>query len=343
MDIRISCIAAVIGALLPTLTFAAPDLLPDVSQLANGTVGVINQSKEGAGGSLLTIVCQKQGGGSCPESAGMAVYENPAYPNAVTVNVPAIAPGASFSHALSFWSDLNWTPGTYSLTVLVDVANTVGESNEGNNGTVAQKVVLPASVGSGSPKVGGFAAKKPGQQKAVQPGGGKLVAGLADLMGTTLGFAVNGYTAWGSTTTIDVPNKVKSTKAGPNQNLCIIGTGLYRTFNKGVVAANNFTDIVYRNGTPIYTRQVASLAPKESVDFANYDLPFQEGMNVIQVKMDAGHSVPESNESNTFEVRVIVKVDCNGDGIVAGSTPQIKNPSPATPARQAAPTPLKSR
>jgi hypothetical protein len=162
-------------------------------------------------------------------------------------------------------------------------------------------------------------------------GNGTVVAGLPDLMGTTLGFAISGYTAWGQTAVVEASSsQIKKTKAGANQDLCLIGTGLYRTFNKGDVAAGSFIDIVYRNGTPIYTRQVASLGAKQTVEFQNQDLPFQEGLNVLQVHMDAGHNVAESNESNIFEVKVMVKADCNGDGKIAGS-PQIKNPSPSTP------------
>ena len=327
--------------------FAAIDLVPDVAQLSSGTIRVVNNGKDAAPASQLTIVCQKQGGGSCPEAPGMAAYENPAYPNAATVDVPVLAPGADHSHALSFWGDLTWTPGTYNLTVSIDVGNAAAESNEGNNGAVAQKVVLPASVSGGTGKIGGFAAKPP-PQKIAPLVAKDLVAGLPDLMGTTLGFAVNGYVEWGGSTTIDTMNQVKATKAGPNQNLCIIGTGLYRTFNKGTVAALNFIDVVYRNGVPIYTRHVASLAPQQSVNFENHDLPFQEGMNVLQVKMDAGNAVSETNENNTFEVKVMVKLDCNGDGVVPGVVSQkILNPTaPApqkTPARNSRDMQLKTR
>lgn len=184
-----------------------------------------------------------------------------------------------------------------------------------------------------------YSAGKPASPIA---GGNKtLVASLPDLMGTTLGFAINGYTGWGQTTVIEQSSsQIKATKAGASQDLCMIGTGLYRTFNKGDVAAGSFIDIVYRNGTPIYTRPVASLGAKQTVEFKNQDLPFQEGMNVLQVHMDAGHSVSESDENNIYQVKVVVKADCNGDGIIAGTTPQIKNPSPSAP-QKTAPTPTR--
>lgn len=334
---KFASVCVIAGLFLSVPAFAAMDLVPDTSQLTSGTIRIVNQGKDPAGASQLTIVCQKQGGGSCPEAAGMAAYENPAYPNAATVNVPAIAPGGMYSHALSFWGDLTWTPGTYTLTVNVDVGNAVVENNEGNNGEAVQKVVLPASVSGGTGKIGDFVAKPPIPQKSIQTDTKDLVAGLPDLMGTTLGFAINGYVEWGGSTMINTMNLVKATKSGPNHDLCVISTGLYRTFNKGNVAANNFIDITYRNGTPIYTRQVVSLGPQQSVNFENHNLPFQEGMNVLRVKMDAGNAVSESNENNTFEVKVMVNLDCNGDGVVAGTMPRIKNSSPATP-----PTPQKT-
>ena len=329
-------VCVTVGLFLSAPASAAMDLVPDTSQLTSGTIRIVNQGKDLAGASQLTIVCQKQGGGSCPEAVGMAAYENPAYPNAATVNVPAIAPGGMYSHALSFWGDLTWTPGTYTLTVNVDVGGVVAESNEGNNGDAVQKVVLPASVAGGTGKIGDFAAKPPIPQKSIHTGTKDLVGGLPDLMGTTIGFSIHGgLVAWGGSTIINKMHQVKATKSGPNHDLCIIGTSLYRTFNKGNVAANNFIDITYRNGTPIYTRQVVSLGPKQGVEFENHNLPFQEGMNVLQVKMDAGNAVSESNENNTFEIRVMVHIDCNGDGVVAGAMPQIKNSSPA-------PTPQKT-
>ena len=173
----------------------------------------------------------------------------------------------------------------------------------------------------------GFAGKTSPKTPA---GGGTVVAGLPDIQGTTLGFVVKEPVAWGGSTVVDQASHIKQTQAGPNQDLCIVTTALYRTFNQGNVAAGSFVDIVYRNGSPVHTRHVAALAPKGAIEFEHKDLSFQEGMNVIQVKMDAGNQVPESDENNTFQIKVFVKQDCNGDGIVAGAATQIKSASPAS-------------
>lgn len=117
-----------------------PDLVPILPNPMNGTVMVKNIGKCPAGPSKLTLNCQKQGvpvgtRGGCPEvpPAASAPYLDPMFPDNVTVNVPALAPGASFSHTLSFWAALTWTSGTYTFVGKADAANTVAESNEGNN------------------------------------------------------------------------------------------------------------------------------------------------------------------------------------------------------------------
>ncbi|HMF89647.1 MAG TPA: CARDB domain-containing protein, partial [Candidatus Angelobacter sp.] len=75
------------------------------------------------------------GGGGCPEipATASAPYHDPMFPDNVTINVPGLAPGASFSHTLAFWGAMKWTTGTYSFVGKADAANTVAESNEGNN------------------------------------------------------------------------------------------------------------------------------------------------------------------------------------------------------------------
>jgi hypothetical protein len=195
-----------------------------------------------------------------------------------------------------------------------------------------RSALLCAVIAASLPGLGA-AAEKTTPVKQAQAGGASLVAGLPDLTGTALGFAVNGFVEWGGSTVIDQPGQIKATKAGPNQDLCIIGTGLYRTFITGHAAAGGFSDIVYRNGSPVHIRQVAALAPKKTVDFENHDLPFQEGVNVLLVKMDVDNNVAESDENNVFQVKVFVKHDCNGDGAVAGSLP-FKNPSRPEPVRK---------
>src|SRR5215471_8411692 len=93
-----------------------PDLVPILPNPMNGTVFVKNIGKCPAAPSKLTLDCHKQGvpagtRGGCPEvpAAVMAPYLDPMFPDHATVPVPALAPGASFSHTFSFWAGLTWT------------------------------------------------------------------------------------------------------------------------------------------------------------------------------------------------------------------------------------------
>ena len=47
-------------------------------------------------------------------------------------------------------------------------------------------------------------------------------------------------------------------------------------------------------------------------------MDLKEGMNKVRVVMDANKSVFETNEQNTFVARLNVKLDCDGDGKIAG-------------------------
>src|SRR5262249_1650458 len=125
-----------------------PDLIPILPNPMNGTVMVKNIGKCPAGPSKLTLDCHKAGvvggGGGCPEvpATAAAPYHDPMFPDNVTINVPGLAPGASFSHTLAFWGAMKWTTGTYTFVGKADAANTVAESNEGNN-TANSTLIVP--------------------------------------------------------------------------------------------------------------------------------------------------------------------------------------------------------
>ena len=123
------------------VTAAAPDLVPIPSRILQGTVSVRNVGSANAGAFLVTVQCQKQGGGGCAEHPGMNKYTDPAYPNRLVVKVPGLQKGKVFNHKLSFWDALVWAPGNYNFIVEADPAKKVGETNEGNNiaGAVLQK------------------------------------------------------------------------------------------------------------------------------------------------------------------------------------------------------------
>ncbi|CAN0481781.1 unnamed protein product, partial [Phaeothamnion confervicola] len=123
------------------------DLVPDASNLATlGQAGLINMGDQASEPSQLIITCQKTSGpGGCAESPAMAAYEDAAYPDAVVVNVPELAPGEDYVYALPFWPALIWPVGTYELTLTADGGDVVVEDDETNNATTAEKQQLAAT------------------------------------------------------------------------------------------------------------------------------------------------------------------------------------------------------
>ena len=146
------------GALLAATSgaaFAGADLVPDAgSLLTGGEAAVVNNGDAASGPSHLIIVCKKTSGpGGCAEDAGMAAYTNPAYPNAVVIDVPALEPGESYGHVLAFWDDLDWPVGTFKLTLTADAGNAVAEDSERNNKTSATKMELALTAPDQKPKL----------------------------------------------------------------------------------------------------------------------------------------------------------------------------------------------
>ena len=115
------------------VTAAAPDLVPVPSRILNGTVSVRNVGSANAGAFVVTVQCQKQGGGGCAEHAGLNKYTDPAYPNRLVIKVSGLEKGKVFNHALPFWGELEWAPGNYNFVLEADAGKKIGETNEGNN------------------------------------------------------------------------------------------------------------------------------------------------------------------------------------------------------------------
>jgi hypothetical protein len=310
--------AATAGLWALSSAAAAADLVPTIDNLAvGGHVGAVNQGDMPSGPAVLTIVCSKNGGGSCAEAAGMAAYENPAYPNAVTVSLPGLAPGDSFDHALAFWNELDWDAGSYTLTVLVDAGNAVEESNERNNSAATVKVQRASSVGTPVPTGPGDLApgNLPPSGRDAAPAG-TLVAGLPDIIPTSLGFIMkSGPVKWGASVTIDNPAAADAARQGPQRNLCSFSPAAYRTHNKGPVAAGAFVTKVYRDNALVHTHNVpGGLPAKSGIDWHKFALQLHEGLNVVKVVFDADKQVGESDEKNGYSIRVNVRIDCDGDG-----------------------------
>jgi hypothetical protein len=133
-------IAVYAGAAIGTLTLAsaanaAADLVPAPNKLVNnGIVQVRNTGNQNAGPTVAVIKCNKVGQtGGCPDVQMQPKYQNPAYPDAVTVNIPKLKPGEVHNHKLTFWDAMVWPPGDYKLAITVDAGNAVAESDEANN------------------------------------------------------------------------------------------------------------------------------------------------------------------------------------------------------------------
>jgi len=123
-----------------SLSANAPDLVPIADRMKHGTVSVRNVGSANAGSFVVTVQCQKQGGGGCaePNPRAAAPYEDPAYPNRLVVTVTGLEQGKVFNHKIAFWDALVWPAGSFNLLVHVDPGAAVAETNEGNNiyGTV---------------------------------------------------------------------------------------------------------------------------------------------------------------------------------------------------------------
>jgi len=120
----------------PVIAANAPNLVPIASRMAKGTISVRNTGTVAAGPFKVTVACNA----NCaePTAGDSAPYEDPAFPNKLTVSVPGLSPGHVYNHKIAFWDSLVWRSGNYEFTVAADAANTVAETNEADNtgGTV---------------------------------------------------------------------------------------------------------------------------------------------------------------------------------------------------------------
>lgn len=171
------------------------------------------------------------------------------------------------------------------------------------------------------------ASPTPRRAQVQVPQMGALTSGAkADIMGTTLGFLLGSHHAWGSTVVIDKPQLVAATGVGPAGNLCRFAQAGYRPFNKGDVATGPFKNRVYR-GSQVVDQSVHQLAPKQTDGWHVFPLELPSGLSTLRVVMDADRQVDESDEDNTFAVRVNVLLDCGGE-VRQRVAPGQRQPSP---------------
>ncbi len=115
----------------------SPDLIPIPSRITHGVVSVRNAGTAASQPSVVTVNCHLPGqSGGCVDipAAYLAQYTDPAYPNRLVVQVPALQPGHVHNHKLACWGEMSWPPGqTFEFDYVADAGNSNAESNEGNN------------------------------------------------------------------------------------------------------------------------------------------------------------------------------------------------------------------
>ncbi|HMA15937.1 MAG: CARDB domain-containing protein [Bacteroidota bacterium] len=143
---RLAAIGLAAGLFAAGSAHAQADLVPLLSSPMGAGVGVQNTGDSAAEPSHLTINCTRlgKGDGGCPDIPGLAAYADPAFPNRVVIEVPALEPGETFNHVLAFWGDIPWTPGTFIFAARADAGSVVAESNEANNALQTSHTVLPS-------------------------------------------------------------------------------------------------------------------------------------------------------------------------------------------------------
>ena len=118
------------------LVARSPDLVPIPSRIEHGVIAVRNVGSAASVPSVVTVNCHQPGlEGGCADLPPRceARYTNPAFPNVLVVNVPALAPGHVHNHNMACWRALTWPTGQYVFEFTADASATNAESNEGNN------------------------------------------------------------------------------------------------------------------------------------------------------------------------------------------------------------------
>jgi hypothetical protein len=109
------------------------NLAPSLHSPMNEEIRVRKFGSEPSSPSKLTLDCVRVGAtpetNSCPDlpPSAAASYFDPAFPQHATIQVPSIAPGATFTHKLSFWSEMNWPKGKYKFTAAVRMSDSPQE------------------------------------------------------------------------------------------------------------------------------------------------------------------------------------------------------------------------
>ncbi|NIA71590.1 hypothetical protein HBA54_23645 [Pelagibius litoralis] len=310
----LTALLAVAGA---SQAAAQADLVPIVTAPMSASVGVQNMGDTPAPASHLTISCTKFGkvSGGCPDVPELGVYENPAFPDVGTVEVPELAPGEIFNHDLTVWAAIVWPVGNYVFNVTADAGGVVAESNEANNTTQTSYTQLPAPAVVEQPPLPLQATpgKRPSRNQAPVKA---IVAQIAlpDLMSTSLGTYIGGdHSLWNQVQTVRT-GQIAQKQLGRNKDECLVPAKV-RVMNIGNADSKTFAISVFDDGK-LRTTKTASLK-KGKAKWVEYDLRLNEGTNKVMVRIDPKNQVAEENEkNNTYYTTVEVPFDCDGVAVL---------------------------
>jgi len=159
----------------------------------------------------------------------------------------------------------------------------------------------------------------PGGASAELKAPGGLTVGKPDIT-ISVGYIGNKNWVGGGVVVLDDMGPVIQTQAGPNGDMCRFVQMDYQPGNQGNSDAGASTTKVYRDKVLIGVHPFGPgyLAANSWRPFKTWQMDLHEGMNTVDVVMDANKQVSETNENNTFTAKLDVKLDCDGDGKING-------------------------
>jgi hypothetical protein len=153
-----------------------------------------------------------------------------------------------------------------------------------------------------------------------QHGSTVLTPGLPDIT-VSVGYIDGKDWTKGGVVVLDNMGFVIATQVGPKKNMCRFKQMDYQPGNQGVTdAASPSQAKVYRGSTVVNTDNFAAgyFGAGSWRPFEKWQMDLPEGKTKVRVVVDVNKQVAESNENNTFGSTIDVKLDCDGDGKIAG-------------------------
>ncbi|WP_299394609.1 CARDB domain-containing protein [Pelagibius sp.] len=174
-------------------------------------------------------------------------------------------------------------------------------------------------AGAAAAAVAALSLALPGGASAQLNAPGGLTVGKPDIT-ISVGYIGNKNWVGGGVVVLDDMGPVIQTQAGPNQDMCRFVQMDYQPGNQGDSDAGASTTKVYRDKVLVGVHPFGPgyLAANSWRPFKTWQMDLREGMNTVDVVMDANKQVSESNENNTFTAKLNVKLDCDGDGKING-------------------------